>query len=116
MAEYIRKRQLMRMYNRLGKRDQDRLFSFARFMCQRQGKIKKRQSEMRRAISRPKYQSRSETAINLRQGNSMLDISTLLSEASELISQHVMEGRDVNEVIDELEMLFQNHYQNYESD
>lgn len=41
----------------------------------------------------------------------MLDPATLLSETSELMSQHVVRGRDRVEVIDELEVLFRGHYE-----
>jgi len=41
----------------------------------------------------------------------MLDKPQLLNESSVLMTQHVMQGRAVNEVIDELETLFARFYQ-----
>ena len=41
----------------------------------------------------------------------MLDKPQLLNESSVLMTQHVMQGRDVNEVIDDLEVLFARFYQ-----
>ena len=41
----------------------------------------------------------------------MLDSRHLLDEASLLMSQHVMQGRGVVEVIDELEIIFSRKYE-----
>ncbi len=42
---------------------------------------------------------------------SMLDKTKMLNEASELVSQHVMQGRDKADVIKSCEKLFEDHYQ-----
>ncbi len=41
----------------------------------------------------------------------MLDRGKMLSETSTLMSQHVLGGREAAEVIDELERLFQAHFE-----
>lgn len=41
----------------------------------------------------------------------MLDKAKMLNETSALVAQHVMQGRDRDEVIEELEVVFQRHYQ-----
>lgn len=41
----------------------------------------------------------------------MLDRSKMLHETSALMSEHVMQGRDAVEVIDDLEILFSKHYE-----
>jgi len=41
----------------------------------------------------------------------MLDKSKMLNETSMLVTQHVMQGRDKNEVIEELEIIFRRHYE-----
>jgi len=41
----------------------------------------------------------------------MLDKTKMLNEASELVSQHVMQGRDKADVIKSCEQLFEDHYQ-----
>lgn len=41
----------------------------------------------------------------------MLDKKQMLSATSELVTQHVLQGRDAVEVIDELEGLFREQYQ-----
>ena len=40
----------------------------------------------------------------------MLDRAKMLNETSALMTQHVMQGREANQVIDELEVMFQRHY------
>jgi len=41
----------------------------------------------------------------------MLEKDKLFNETSILMTKHVMQGHDANLVIDELEMLFQKHYE-----
>ena len=41
----------------------------------------------------------------------MLDKATLLNDTSRLMTEHILQGRDKIEVIDELETLFLQHYQ-----
>ena len=41
----------------------------------------------------------------------MLDRSKMLNETSVLMTQHIISGRDVIEVIDELEIMFRRHYE-----
>ncbi len=43
----------------------------------------------------------------------MLDRSKMLNETSTLMTQHVIQGRDATEVIDELEVLFRSHYEKF---
>jgi len=43
----------------------------------------------------------------------MLNTDVLLNETSSLMTQHIVQGRDAVEVIDDLETLFDQHYQNY---
>ncbi len=40
----------------------------------------------------------------------MLDKDNILNEASSLMSQHILQGREAIEVIDELEVLFKKYY------
>jgi len=40
----------------------------------------------------------------------MLDKKKMLSVTSDLVTQHILQGRDAAEVIDELESLFEQHY------
>jgi hypothetical protein len=40
----------------------------------------------------------------------MLDKSKMLGETSDLVTQHILQGREAMEVIDELEQVFADHY------
>lgn len=46
----------------------------------------------------------------------MIDVAALMNESTALVSQHVMEGRAAIEVIDDLETLFQSHYERFRKD
>ena len=46
----------------------------------------------------------------------MLDMSDLLGEASEIMSQHILQGRDAANVIDDMENLFMGYYQRYKAE
>ncbi|MDH5182683.1 MAG: Crp/Fnr family transcriptional regulator [Gammaproteobacteria bacterium] len=43
----------------------------------------------------------------------MLDKSKLLNDTSVLVTEHTLQGRDRDEVIAELDVVFKQHYQNY---
>ena len=69
-------------------------------------------------IPEPQHEPRpeSETVVGaikrLRRVYAMLDRRRMLDETASLMSQHVMQGRDVVQVIDELESMFERHYRN----
>ena len=43
----------------------------------------------------------------------MINTDAMLNETTSLMTQYMMQGRDAVEVIDELEALFNQHYQDY---
>jgi hypothetical protein len=62
-------------------------------------------------IPRPAEESVVKAVKRLRATYPMLDARKLLNETSALMTQHVMQGRDRAEVIEELEILFRTHYE-----
>ncbi len=62
-------------------------------------------------IPRPVEESVVKAVKRLRATYPMLDARKLLNETSALMTQHVMQGRDKIEVIEELEILFRSHYE-----
>lgn len=43
----------------------------------------------------------------------MLDKTKMLGATSELVTQHILQGREAAEVIDELEQVFETHYREF---
>jgi hypothetical protein len=62
-------------------------------------------------IPRPAEESVVKAVKRLRATYPMLDVRKLLNETSAIMTQHVMQGRDKVEVIEELEILFRVHYE-----
>lgn len=62
-------------------------------------------------LPRPDQETVVRAIKRLRETYPMLDPTKLLNETSLLMSQHVMQGKDAVEVIDELEVLFRAHYE-----
>jgi precorrin-3B methylase len=62
------------------------------------------------SIPRPEQESVIKAMQRLRATYPMLDAAILLDEASTLMSQHVIQGREAKAVIDDLEKLFRRHY------
>lgn len=62
-------------------------------------------------IPRPEKESVVKAIKRLGATYPMIDRSKMLNETSVLMTQHVISGRDASEVIDELEVLFRQHYE-----
>jgi len=62
-------------------------------------------------IPRPSKESVVKAIKRLSATYPMLDRSKMLNETSVLMTQHVIQGRNAVEVIDELEILFRQHYE-----
>jgi hypothetical protein len=63
------------------------------------------------AIPRPDKESVIKAIRRLGATYPMVDRGKILNETSVLMTQHVIHGRDAVEVIDELEILFRQHYE-----
>lgn len=63
------------------------------------------------AIPRPAEESVVRAVKRLRATYPMLDPRQLLNQTSELMTQHMIHGREAVEVIEELEILFRSHYE-----
>jgi len=64
-------------------------------------------------IPRPDTENVINALKRLRTSYSMLNTDGLLNEASSLMTQFMVHGRDSVSVIDDLEALFESHYQKY---
>lgn len=100
------------LFARLGAADRDTLFAFAEFLVARAGVVEEETvPAVPVSLPRPAEESVIAAIKRLSTSYHMLDRSKMLHETSALMSQHVMQGRDAVEVIDELEILFQRHYE-----
>lgn len=62
-------------------------------------------------IPRPPEETVVKAVKRLRTTYPMLDPRRLLNQTSELMTQHIVQGREAVEVIEELEILFRTHYE-----
>ena len=85
------------------------LLEFAEFLAQRTAA-----AESQLAALVPEARPENETVVKaiqrLTRTYPMLDRRKLLAETARCVEQHVIHGRDANEVITELELIFEQHY------
>ncbi len=62
-------------------------------------------------IPRPAEETVVKAVKRLRATYPMLDARKLLNQTSDLMTQHIVQGREAIEVIEELEILFRSHYE-----
>ncbi len=104
-------KKLLAIFSDLDKNDQHGLLSYAEFILQ------KAQQDGRLAvvgkpllIPRPEEEKVVAAIKRLSASYPMLKKDTLFNKTAALMSEHIMQGREAIEVIDELEVLFQEHY------
>lgn len=111
-------RRLLKILRALDTQDRATLIAFGEFLLTGGAGVAVTGEPERspRAPSEPQHEPRPEqesvvAAIKrLRRVYPMLDPGEMLHETSALMAAHVLQGRDANEVIDELEGLFEGHY------
>lgn len=105
-------KQLVERYRVLPEAERATLLAFAEFLALRCAPPED-QVEAPESIARPQQESVIAAVKRLSATFPMLDKDKMLGETSDLVSQHVVRGRDATEVIDELEHLFRRHYETY---
>lgn len=107
-------KRLLEIFSGLSTVDRGVIVAFAEYLHHRQQAVTPALVPLPlQSIARPATESVPAALKRLRLTYPMLDASELLAEASDLLSQHLMLGRAASEVIDEMEALFQHHYQRY---
>ena len=104
-----REKQLLAIYRQLPAEDAQTLEAFAEFLQQRA--TPEAVDLSIQDIPRPAQESVVAAIKRLSNTYPMLDKGKVLNETSALMSQHIIQGRAAQEVIDELEQLFRSHYQ-----
>ncbi len=108
------KQRLMRLYERLGESGRASLIDFAEFLATRdEDGAEAAQPVEPNPAPRPDDESLIAAIRRLRAGYPMLNTEALLNDVSALMAQHTMQGRGAAEVIDDLEALFDQHYQRH---
>lgn len=100
---------------RLSPADQEAVLNFAEFLLSRAptpGAIPAARVEIPEPELCPRPQDEKVVAAikRLSKGYYMLDKNKMLGVTSDLMTQHILQGRDAMEVIDELEQVFADHY------
>lgn len=106
-------RKLLKLYKTLGEQEKKSLLAFAAFLSQQENDEAPADAGIPepQLIPRPDEESVVSAIKRLSVSYPMLDRSTLLTETSSLMTAHIMHGRLAVDVIDELEILFINYYE-----
>jgi hypothetical protein len=104
-------KKILAVFKKLSELERENLQTFAEFLLSRQGAQSLEDIPEPQRIPRAENESVVAALKRLSASYPMLDRPQLLNESSTLMTQHVMQGRDVNEVIDDLEALFDRFYQ-----
>jgi hypothetical protein len=100
------------------------LLEFAEFLLERHGSVGHAEAAPAAAIDvpapveipRPAEETVVKAVKRLRATYPMLDARKLLNQTSDLMTQHLVQGREAIEVIEELEILFRSHYEKLAGD
>lgn len=104
------KKKLIDTWCQLSDVDQLSVLSFAEFLLDKNGAVENMVTEPL-DIPRPEQESVIAAIKRLSKTYPMINKDKMLNETSALMSQHVIQGRNAIEVIDELEVIFQRYYQ-----
>jgi hypothetical protein len=105
-------KQLLESFRALPTKDQDTLLSFANFLNTQKYPEEEAQ-EIQQPLGLPREEGESvvKAVKRLTANYPMVSPDNLFHETSRLMSEHLMQGREAVEIIDELETIFLNEYQ-----
>ena len=104
-------KRLLRLFRDLDEQARETLLAFAEFLSTRAAPQPPSELPEPELIPRPDKESVVAAIRRLSASYSMLDKGRMLNDTSNLMTQHVMQGRPANEVVDELEEVFRRHYE-----
>jgi hypothetical protein len=108
---------LLDLHAKIPPAQRDTLLAFAEFLALRDTQpaeaVDQSSPMAPKQIERPAEESVVKAIKRLSESYFMLERDRLLDQTSSLMTSHVMQGREAIEVIDELEALFKEHYQDY---
>ena len=109
-------RKLCKLYKTLNKADQHSLMSFAEFLAKRNQDLEDTQQAILATpldIPRPENESVIKAVRRLKETYPMLNTDGMFDNISALMTSHIMEARPAESVIDELEALFAQYYEDF---
>ena len=105
---------LARLFAQLPEAQQKQLLEFAEFLAERYP-LQHQPSPEPIDIARPENETVVSAMKRLRESYPMLDPEKLLHETSTLMSAHLLQGKPAEQIIDELERVFRQHYEAFRS-
>ena len=103
-------KKLLAYYRELPDEVAQQLLDFAEFLASRY-KVEVKEITLPEEISRPENESVVIAVKRLSATYPMLDKDKLLNDTASLMTQHMIQGRDAVEIIDELEVIFRKEYE-----
>ncbi|MGV6857870.1 MAG: Crp/Fnr family transcriptional regulator [bacterium] len=103
-------KKLLKAFKKLDKTSRQSLIDFAEFLATRHGEEKEPVEQEPLDIPRPESESVVKAIKRLSATYPMIEKSLLFNDTSLLMSRHILQGAPACEVIDELEVLFRNHF------
>lgn len=102
-------KKLTELFARLPEEAQQTLMDFALFLTEK-NKIKYTEFPTPKLTKRAEGESVIAAIKRLKISYHMLNMDSLIDETSSFMTQYMVQGRDINEVIDDLEASFAKHY------
>jgi len=100
---------LIEIFESLDTERQASLFDFAEFLQSKGGQVVKEMPDPV-LIARPEVETVVGAIKRLKETYPMIDSMKVFSSASDLMTDHMVKGRDAVEVIDEMEKIFEDFY------
>jgi len=101
---------LLEIFETLNEERQDSLIDYAEFL-QSKGDLVNKEVPEKVEIERPEDETVVGAIKRLKSTYPMIESMSIFSAASSLMTEHMISGRDSVEVIDEMQIIFEEHYQ-----
>lgn len=100
---------MLELFRQFGDSEREQWLVFGEFLRSRQAPRQEALPEPD-LLPRPRQESVIAAIKRLSASYPMLDKAAMLNDTSALVSQHMLQGREADAVIDELEAVFERHY------
>ena len=113
---------LLKYFSQLDTKNRQKVLEFAEFIAQKMSQSghmsesnQNQELQEPQDIPRPKQENVIRALKRLSKTYYMLNNELILGEATQFVSQHIMQGRAAEDVIDDLENLFTIHYEKFKA-